>query len=58
MRVVVVIPTGEAAPGFTAADWEYLQRGVILQDVQVFGLLHLEELNEDCRRVVSDRADR
>ena len=51
MRVVVVIPTLEAAPGFDADDWKYLKRGVILQDVEVFGLLHLEELDEDSRRV-------
>jgi hypothetical protein len=51
MRVVVVIPMQEAAAGFDASEWEYLKRGVVLQDPQVFGLLHLEELDEDCQRV-------
>jgi len=51
MRVVVIIPTSEAVEGFDAGEWKYLERGVLLQDTKVFGLLHLEELNEKCLRV-------
>lgn len=51
MRVVVIIPTSEAADGFSADEWSYLARGVLLQDEQVFGLLHLSELDETCVRV-------
>ena len=51
MRVVVIIPTSEAVEGFDAAEWKYLERGVLLQDTKVFGLLHLEQLNEECLRV-------
>ena len=43
-RVVVIIETGQVAPCFAAPDWAYLGRGVVLQDSEVFGLLHLEEL--------------
>jgi hypothetical protein len=45
--VVVVIPTGEAAEGFTASEWAYLRDGVMLQDTVVFGLLHLSELDHE-----------
>lgn len=51
MRVVVIIPTSEAADGFNADEWSYLERGVMLQDMQVFGLLHLSEMDEACVRV-------
>lgn len=51
MRVVVIIPTPEAAEGFDASHWKYLERGVLLQDTMVFGLLHLEKLNEECLQV-------
>ena len=47
MRVVVVISSGEAAPGFDAREWAYLREGVILQDSTVFGLLHLEDLDHE-----------
>jgi len=47
MRVVVIIPSGEAAPGFNASEWAYLKQGVVLQDVKVFGLLYLEEFDEE-----------
>jgi hypothetical protein len=46
-RVVVIIPTGEAASGFVAAEWSYLKRGVMLQDTEVFGLLHLDALTPE-----------
>lgn len=51
LRVVVVIPTLEAAEGFDSEEWSYLKQGVLLQDTKVFGLLHLEELGEECVRV-------
>lgn len=51
MKVVVVISTSEAADGFNADEWRYLKRGVLLQDTQVFGLLHLSELDDSCVRV-------
>lgn len=51
MRVVVIIPTSDVAEGFDASQWKYLERGVLLQDLKVFGLLHLEELNEECLHV-------
>ena len=47
MRVVVVIPTRQAAAGFNAAEWSYLEHGVVLQDEKVFGLLHLSELGDE-----------
>jgi hypothetical protein len=45
--VVVIIPAGEAAPGFDASEWSYLGRGIMLRDEQTFGLLHLEELSHE-----------
>lgn len=45
--VVVIIPNGDAASGFSAADWAYLKRGVVFQDEKVFGLLHVEELDHE-----------
>ncbi len=47
MQVVVIIPTNEAAEGFTVADWAYLEKGIILQDTTHFGLLHLDELDQE-----------
>jgi len=47
MRVVVIIPTGEAASGFNASEWAYLSSGVVLQDTKMFGLLHLSELDQE-----------
>jgi hypothetical protein len=47
MRVVVIISPAEAADGFDAAEWAYLGKGVVLQDSKVFGLLHLEELDQE-----------
>jgi hypothetical protein len=47
MRVVVIIPTHEAASGFDAAEWSYLGKGLMLQDQRAFGLLHLGELNDE-----------
>jgi len=47
MRVVVVIPSQQAAAGFSAAEWSYLAQGVVLQDQKLFGLLHLLELNNE-----------
>lgn len=47
MRVVVIIPTREAAEGFNASEWEYLKKGVMLQDTKLFGLLHLDELDKE-----------
>lgn len=47
MRVVVIIPTGEAAAGFNASEWAYLNSGVVLQDTKMFGLLHLSELDQE-----------
>ena len=47
MRVVVIIPSGQAADGFDASEWAYLKRGVVLQDTKVFGLLHLDELDHE-----------
>lgn len=38
-EVVVLIPTGEAAPGFVAAEWSYLKDGVMLQ-TEDMGLVH------------------
>ena len=45
--VVVIIPTGDAAHGFNASDWAYLEHGVVLQDQKVFGLLHVEDLDDE-----------
>ena len=45
MRVVVIIPSSEAADGFDPAHWSYLKKGIVLQDTKVFGLLHLDELD-------------
>lgn len=47
MRVVVIIPTGQAAEGFDASQWTYLKHGVVLQDTKIFGLLHLNELDDE-----------
>jgi len=47
MRVVVIIPAGEAAEGFSAAEWAHLKHGIVLQDTKVFGLLHLDELDDE-----------
>ena len=47
MRVVVIIPTSQAAEGFEASQWAYLNEGVVLQDTKVFGLLHLKELDHE-----------
>ena len=47
MRVVVIIPTRQAAAGFNVAEWSYLTHGVVLQDEKVFGLLHLSELDDE-----------
>lgn len=47
MRVVVVIPTQEAASGFNVAEWSYLGKGVMLQDQTTFGLLHLGEMVDE-----------
>jgi hypothetical protein len=53
-HVVVIIPSGEAAPGFEAQDWAYLERGVMLQEEKVFGVLHLETLS--CEHTLVRRA--
>ena len=45
-RVVVIVPTSEAAPGFIADEWSSLKQGVLLQDTKLFGLLHVDTL--DC----------
>ena len=45
-RVVVTVPTSEAAPGFIADEWSSLKQGVLLQDTKLFGLLHVDTL--DC----------
>ena len=47
MRVVVILPTHEAADGFNAAEWLHLEHGILLQDVTVFGLLHLGVLDNE-----------
>jgi hypothetical protein len=47
MRVVVIIPTQEAVSGFSAAEWSYLQQGIVLVDARVFGLLHLDALDNE-----------
>jgi hypothetical protein len=47
MRVVVIIPTHEAAPGFSAAEWAYLGEGIMLEDLRTSGLLHLDELDDE-----------
>ncbi len=47
MRVVVIIPTKQAAAGFQAAEWSYLGQGIMLQDESTFGLLHLGELDDE-----------
>ena len=47
MRVVVIIPAAQAAAGFNASEWSYLQNGVVLQDTKLFGLLHLGELGQE-----------
>ena len=47
MRVVVIIPSGEAAQGFKAEEWAYLKSGAMLQDVKLFGLLHLDRLEDE-----------
>jgi hypothetical protein len=54
MRVVVIIETDEAAAGFSAADWQHVGKGIVLQDKLVFGLLHLEEMNSGCIRLGHD----
>ena len=54
MRVVVIIPTQQAAKGFIAQDWAYLGQGVVLQDDKVFGLLHLSELEDE--QILVERA--
>lgn len=46
-RVVIIIPTGQALEGFSAREWAYLGRGVVLQDEKVFGLVHLPELDHE-----------
>ena len=46
-RVVVIIPTGEAVDGFDASDWAYLKAGVMFEEKTMFGLLHVENLDED-----------
>ena len=47
MRVVVIIPSAEAAEGFDSVAWAYLGKGIMLQDTKVFGLLHLDELGHE-----------
>jgi hypothetical protein len=47
MRVVVIIPSQQAASGFDSSEWAYLKQGVVLQDQALFGLLHLQELNDE-----------
>jgi len=54
MRVVVIIPTNQAAEGFNASEWAYLKKGVMLQDTKLFGLLHLDALERD--QVLVERA--
>ena len=46
-RVVVIIPTAQALDGFSAKEWAYLGRGIVLQDEKLFGLLHLDELDHE-----------
>ncbi len=40
--VVCSIDTGEFTPEFTAEDWSYLQRGVLVESPQL-GLIHYPE---------------
>jgi hypothetical protein len=47
-RIVVIVPLSKAMPGFVAEEWAYLEQGIVLEDQQRFGLLHLPELDEEC----------
>jgi hypothetical protein len=43
----LLIPSQKAAPGFDAAEWAYLEYGVVLQDQTLLGLLHREEFDDE-----------
>lgn len=45
--VVVIIPSGDAAHGFNASEWAYLEHGVVFQDLKLFGLLHVDDLDHE-----------
>ena len=44
--VVVVIPSGPVAKGFTAEDWSYLKSGLMLQ-ADGMGLVHYAQPNDE-----------
>ena len=44
--VVVVIPSGPAAKGFTAEDWSYLESGFMLQ-AEGMGLVHYSQPDDE-----------
>jgi len=48
-RVVVVIPTSEAVPGYDGSKWAYLQTGVMVEHTNANGtfLVHYPEIDED-----------
>ena len=48
-RVVVVIPTAEAAEGYVGSDWTYLETGVMVEHINASGahLVHYPAIDED-----------
>ena len=48
-RVVVVIPTLDAAQGYVASDWAYLKNGVMVEHSNANGvhLVHYSSIDED-----------
>lgn len=45
-RVVVLIESGEAVPGFKAEDWAYLKLG-FMAEFDGMGLIHFNSFNEE-----------
>ena len=48
-RVVVVIPTSEAVPGYVASEWGYLNTGVMVEHINASGvhLVHYASIDDD-----------
>ena len=48
-RVVVVIPTSEAVPGFAGSQWAYLETGVVVEHINPSGtfLVYYRAIDED-----------
>jgi hypothetical protein len=49
VRVVVVIPTLEAVPGYEAAEWAHLETGVLVEHINASGvhLVHYAVFDSD-----------